>query len=273
MRQILAYLYIIIVVASAYADDYRGSLSKPKAIAGADIVDQSGQYLPGDVALIDHNGDDITIDKYFQKSSSKVPVIITLGYYKCPMLCSLVLNGMLDSLNKGGLKLGKDFRILSFTIDSREDYLLAGKKRKSYLKGLKNIYDEESWIFHVGKQSEIDRLSKSLGFSYYFDKKSDQYAHGAAIFIVSPDGKISKTFYGISFAVDDIKWALLDASQSKLGSIAHKILLSCFSYDPENNKYTIYAMGAMRLGGTATIAFLLLFLVRYWRKTKSVITK
>lgn len=249
-----------------------GSLMQPKELKGIDVVDKSGTRLPLDIQLKDHQGRDVVLGDYFTKADAR-PVILTMGYYECPMLCSLVLNGLVESLNdeKFGFSIGEDYRILSVSIDPNETVSLANTKRENYLKSLKNDrvgMNDAPWSFHVGEASEVKRLAGAVGFSYNYIEKAKQYAHGAAVWVISPEGMISRTHYGIAYKPRDLKLSLMDASAGRIGSVLERVLLSCLHYDPDSNTYGLYVFGVMRLGALLTVLALAGFMALYFSREK-----
>jgi protein SCO1/2 len=213
------------------------------------------------------------------------PLILTLGYYQCPMLCSLVLNGMTDAMKGQSLKLGQDYNILSVSINPNEKADLAAAKRKSYLgviaSGAKQSMDGHGaellamtngsgWTFAVGSEEQVRRLADTVGFGYKYDERSKEYVHSAGIFLISPDGKLSQTLYGISFRPADFKMSLIEASQGKIGSLLERIILSCFHYEPDSHRYGVYIFGVMRLAGLVTVIVLAVVLGMFWKRERRV---
>jgi protein SCO1/2 len=191
-------------------------------------------------------------------------------YFGCPRLCNLALNGLGDVLQKMSQKPGKAYRVLAISIDEREGVSNAFDKRAVYLKSWNFKPDEEeSVIFHVASASESKRLADSLGFQYFYDKRDDQFAHGAGIFFLSssPDkkGLLARTLFGIEFKPNDVKLALSEASLGKFGSFLDRVILSCFHYEPDSQRYGIYIMGVMRLGGVLTMLIVGSFLLISFR--------
>lgn len=238
-----------------------GSLFLPDQLKHAEIKDMPGAKVPLDLFFTNQDGEKIPLAQYFNHKDDKRPVILSLGYYGCPMLCSLVLNGLVEGLNKINLSLGKDYRIISISIDEREDYKLAKQKQSNYLPLINDIKDEKSWQFHVADALSAKKLADAVGFDYFYDQKTDQFAHGAGVFVISPSGILSRTLYGISFKPQDIKLSLLEASEGKIGSFIDRVILSCFHYDPDSHKYGIYIMGVMRLGGLITVLLVTIFVL------------
>lgn len=246
-----------------------GSLQTPHVLDGVDVKDRSGNSLPLDMKLTDHNGNMTTLQAYFGDNARGLPTILTLGYYQCPMLCSLVLNGLTESLNKiDSLKLGKSFNMISVSIDPRETADLAKSKRVNYLKSV-NASDDAPWSFNVAEESEIKRLAEAVGFEYKYIKKVDQYAHGAAVFVISPKGMISRTHWGIAYAPRDLQLSLMDASEEKIGSVLERVLLSCLHYDPDSHTYGLYIFGVMRLGALLTVLALGFFMWLFFSRERN----
>lgn len=240
-----------------------GSLLVPHELENAKLLDKAGVQVPLDIVLTDQDGKERLLGDYFS-SKDKRPKVLILGYYGCPMLCSLVTNGIVKGLKEISFKAGPDYQIISVSIDEREQPSLAKAKQAVYLEAL-GISDPSAWSFHVTSSSEARRLSDAVGFSYYFDKKIDQFAHGAGFFVLTPTGVLAMTLFGIEYDPSDIKLSLSKAADGKIGSFLEQIILSCFHYDPDSQRYGVYIMGVMRLGGIVTILMLGGFLLMYFR--------
>lgn len=243
-----------------------GSLYLPKELAKAEIVDKAGTQIPLDIALTDENGQEIILGDYFKEDDAR-PMIIVMLYYGCPRLCSLVLNGGVDALTKIAPRPGKDFRMIAVSIDERETPELASQKGAVYREALGiKPEDKAAWIFHVAKATESARLAEHLGFNFFYDKRDDQFAHGAGLFFVSDKGLLVRTLFGIQFTPNDMKLALSEASEGKVGTtFLERVILSCFHFDPDSHRYGVYVMGVMRLGGILTMIILGTFLLIYFR--------
>jgi protein SCO1/2 len=237
-----------------------GSLRLPKELS-SQIIDKAGAQIPTDILMTDHNGKKVLLGDYLNDK----PVIITLSYGACPMLCQLVLNGLVNGLKGVSYKPGKDYRIVSLSIDDKETPEKAKEKRDSYVKSFDYPTNIDWWTFHVADSEEIKRLADSLGFNYFYDQKSRQFAHGAGIFVLSKKAILSRTLFGIEFKPGDIKLALSEAADGKIGSFVDQIILSCFHYDPDSHKYGVYIFGIMRLSGLLTIVILGVMLLMYFR--------
>ncbi|MES2503483.1 MAG: SCO family protein [Myxococcota bacterium] len=241
-----------------------GSLLVPQILQGTEIVDKPGAKIPQDVQLLDHTGKPVRFADILGKGK---PVVLTLGYYQCPMLCSLVLNGLTDVMKKQSLQIGRDYTILSVSINPNEKPDLADAKRKNYLKVIDKP-DSTPWVFATGSMPEVKRLADSVGFGYQFDKKSGEYIHSAGIFVVSPQGVLTRTIYGISYKPSDFKMSLIDASNGKIGSLLDRVILSCFHYEPDSHKYGFYIFGLMRIAGFLTIVVISAVLLMFWKRER-----
>ena len=227
-----------------------------------DVIEQLGDYIPLDTVFINESGEEIVLKDLFQKN---IPTILTLNYFECPMLCTLVLNGLAESIEKLTLNPGEEYQVITIDINPNESTAFANQKKKNYIAGynLKNIKND--WHFLTGEQESIKKIADSIGFIYYYDEDRDEYMHPAAISVLDPEGKISRYLYGIQFLAKDLKLSLLEAGQGKIGSTLDKIILYCYHYDPYKNTYTLFATNVMRLGGILTIIFLGITIVGYWK--------
>ena len=180
-----------------------------------------------------------------------------------------MLNGLVEGLKGQSLKLGRDYSILSVSINPNEKPELAAEKRENYLKAL-GAASDAPWTFALGSTENVARLAESVGFGYKYHAPSGEYVHSAGIFVLDPDGKLSRTLYGIQFTPNDLKMSLIDAANGKVGSLMDRIILSCFHYEPDSHKYGIYVFGVMRLAGVVTILVLgtlIIFLFRRERRS------
>lgn len=236
----------------------------PKQLQGSHIVDDRiGSFVPLDIGLTNHMGQKVTLQRYFNPQTPR-PIILTLGYYRCPMLCNFVMGGLVKTLQEIPLRLGKDYTIVSVSIDPKETFQTAASRRESYVKTLaqktKNG-SEADWHFHVTTQSEAQRLAQAVGFGYQFDKASGEYAHGAGLFIIAPNGKLNRVLYGVEFPPSQMKLALTEASSGTIGRLFQRIVLSCFHYDPSSHRYGIYIFGITRALGSVTVLILVVVLL------------
>lgn len=231
------------------------------ALDAVDVNERSGQTIPLDLTFQNEEGETVRLGDYFGHGK---PVVLNLGYYGCPMLCSMVLNGFVDALTAIELEPGRDFDIVTVSIDPKEKPALAKAKRAAYLEKLGKPGAAEGWHFHTGEEGAIQQLAEAVGFEYRYDEKIQQYAHPAVIFVLTEDGRVSRYLYGIQFKPKDLRLALLEASHGTIGTTVDRLLLFCYHFDPEANSYTLMAMNLMRLGGAVTLVLLAAFLVPAW---------
>ena len=232
-------------------------------LRGIDIKEHLGSEIPLDLAFTDESGNKVALKDYFQEDK---PVVLTLAYYECPMLCTLVLNGLSKGIKKLDKIPGEDYQLLTVSIDPDETPQLAKAKRDRYLENIGKGISKNSWKFLVGEQKQIKELANAVGFHYFYDQKQDEYAHTAVVFILTDKGVISRYLYGIEPSPNDLKLSLLEAAQGKTGNIIDRILLYCYHYDPAGKKYALMATNVMRLGGVATVLSLGLLVGFLWIK-------
>lgn len=236
---------------------------QPPELQKIDVVEKTGQTIPLDLVFTNDSGKQVTLSDYFNQGK---PVVLVLAYYNCPMLCSLILNGLTEAAKQVSLEPGKDYTILTISIDPTETYDLAAAKKKNYMAQLSILDRPEGWTFFVGEKSQSKALADSLGFLYYYDEKKQEYAHPAVLHVLTGEGQISRYLYGIEFKPNDLKISLLEAAKGKIGNSFDKILLYCFHYDPDSKGYVVFAGNVMKLGGLLTIVILGLFLGLLWSK-------
>lgn len=196
------------------------------------------------------------------------PVILMLVYYRCPMLCTLSLNGLVRNLRPLKFTPGKEFDILCVSFDPREGPELAAAKKANYLKQYGRPETAAGWHFLVGDEANIKRLTQAVGFRYAFDPVTDQYAHAAAAIVLTPTGRVSKYFLDIEDSTNDLRLGLMDASANKIGTVADKILLFCYHYDPSTGKYGIAVMNILRTLGIMTVVLLGSFIFIWLRRDR-----
>jgi protein SCO1/2 len=240
----------------------------PKVLKEVGIEQKLGNQLPLDAEFKDETGRIVKLSEYFGK---KRPVILALVYYECPMLCNEVLNGLTGALKGLSLDAGKDFDVLAISFDARENEIaeLAQKKKEAYLRRYNREGAEFGWHFLTGRQEEIDKVTDAVGFKYRWDEKTNQFAHIGGIIILTPDGEVSKYFYGIEYAPRDLKLALVEASEGHVGTITDQLLLYCYHYDPATGTYGFAILRAIRVGAVLTLIGLGGMFFYFWRRSKS----
>lgn len=212
--------------------------------------------LPLDLPFVDEAGERVRLGDYFGRK----PVVLAFVYYECPMLCTQVLNGLESALRVIDESIGREFDVVTVSFDPSETPVLAAGKKKAYLERYKRPEAEQGWHFLTGDESSIAALTKAAGFSYVYDADTRQFAHASGIVIATPEGKLSRYFFGIDYAPRDVKFALIESSSGKVGALADRLLLYCYHYDPATGNYGFVAMRAVRIGGAVTLAVLFGFM-------------
>ncbi len=232
-----------------------------------DVVERLGERV-ADVSFMDSESNRVRLRDLAARGK---PVVLTLIYFDCPMLCSLVQQGVIKAINQTGLRLGEDYYGLTVSFSPRDTIPEARLRQGGYLQTL--LHAERAhpayWPFLTGGDSAIRATADSLGFRYRYDQESGQYEHPAVSMVLGPDGKISRYFYGVEIAPRDFRLAVVEASQGKVGTTLDRVILRCFKYDPSARKYHFYVMGAIQLGsGFFAVALAGLLGVLWWREVK-----
>jgi protein SCO1/2 len=223
------------------------------------------QPLPLDTEFVDEAGVRGPLSRYFGKK----PVVLAFVYYECPMLCTQVLSSITSTLGVLSLDTGKDFELVLVSFDPRETPAQAAAKKAQYLERYKRPGAEAGWHFLTGDEASIKRLTSAAGFRYVWDEQTQQFAHPTGIIVVTPDGRPARYLFGLEYGPRDVRLALVESSEGKVGSIADELLLYCYHYDPMTGRYGLYIMRALRVAGLATvlaIAGFITFMVRRERK-------
>jgi cytochrome c oxidase subunit II len=239
---------------------------KPPVLKDVGIDQLLNNQVPLDLEFKDETGRTVKLAEYFNDK----PVVLSLVYYDCPQLCTQVLSGLLGTLKTLPMTPGKEFTAVTVSFDPREKPELAAAKKREYLERLKRPGVEEGWHFLTGEEPAIKALTKAVGFRYLWDPVTKQYAHASGIMVLTPEGKVSRYFYGIEYAPRDLRFGVMDASDGKIGSLAEQIILYCYQYDPTRGTYSLVLMRLLRIFGILTIVTLIaLFLfLRYKTKQK-----
>lgn len=247
-------LLVTIFTVTVKADE-----SKPKQEVGID--EKTGQNVPLDIALFDETGQPHFLKEFINGK----PTIISLIYFRCPGICSPLTNGLATAVDQMDLEPGKDYNVLSVSFEPKEDYLMASEKKQNYFNTMTRKMDPNGWRFLTSDSANVYKLSDALGF--YFKKENNDYSHGAAIMIVSPDGKITRYLFGTDFNPFDLKLALLEASEGRTGTSIAKIVKFCFSYNPESRKYVL---NVTRVAGGGILLVLIIFSsILFFKKKKT----
>jgi protein SCO1/2 len=232
----------------------------PEFLDKIGIDQRLDEQVPMDLVFQDERGNDVRLGDLFGDK----PVLLTLVYYECPMLCTEILNGVLRSLNALSFNVGEEFNIITVSFDPDETPTLALTKKRLYVDRYGRPGAEAGWHFLTGDEESIRRLTDAVGFRYTYVPARDQYAHASGITILTPTGKVSRYFYGIEYPTRDLRLGLVEAAANKIGTAVDQILLLCFHYDPTTGKYGMVIMNVIRLVGFATVAALAAFVVPGW---------
>ncbi|MCC6137808.1 MAG: SCO family protein [Bdellovibrionaceae bacterium] len=238
----------------------------PKQIENVGIKEKLGADLNKlKINVINEDGVEKPLSDYFHQQR---PVILSLVYYSCPSLCNLHLNGVIEGLSKLSLVAGKDYDLVAVSFDPKETSDLAAAKKFTYQEK-HNFPDNGKGIhFLTGSESAVKTLAESVGFSYKWDNKANEWAHASAAVIITPEGLVSRYLHGVYFEPKTFRLSLVEASAGKVGDIIDSVVLFCFRYDPQASKYALYAYNMMRAGAATICIIMALWLFVFWRKTR-----
>jgi protein SCO1 len=237
--------------------DAKPPLGLPPEAREVQIEQHLNEQVPPDLAFRDDTGKDVRLGDYFGKK----PVILVLAYYKCPMLCNQVLNGLLESLRVLQFSSGTDFELVVVSFHPGEKTDIAAAKKASYVAEYGRRAATDGWHFLTGEQPAIDQLCEAVGFRKVYDPQRDEFIHASGIMVLTPQGKVSRYFLGIRYPPRDLRLALVEASENKIGTLADRFVLLCFHYDPASGRYTLTIMNLVRLGGVLIVAALIGFII------------
>ena len=254
--------WILIILMLGFARTSRADDNRPAALQGVGIDQRLNEQVPLNLLFHDETGKLVRLGNYF---GSK-PVILALVYYKCPMLCTLTLNGLERTMRVMPLDVGNQYTVVTVSFDPHETPALAAAKKEEYLAHYERPGGAAGWHFLTGEESSIRQLTEVVGFHYNYDPQSGQYAHTTGLVILTPQGKIARYFYGVEFSPRDLRLSLVEAYANKIGSPVDEILLFCFHYDPATGKYGLVIMRVIQIAGAVTVlalgSFMALILLR-----------
>jgi protein SCO1/2 len=235
----------------------------PVALREVKIEQKLSEQVPLDIQFKDETGRTVQLNEYFNQQK---PVILSLVFYKCPMLCNQILTGLLASLRTQSFDVGKEFEVLTVSFDPRETPDVAAEKKAEFMSRYNRPGAQRGWHFLTGDAENIRRLTEAVGFHYNYDAKTDQFAHASGIMILTPGGKLSRYFYGIEYFPKDLRMGLIEASDNKIGSVVDQLLLYCYHYDPATGRYGPVIMNMMRLGGVVTVFGIIILILLLRRR-------
>lgn len=269
-------MFFFLVTTNAYPIGGAGPMDKAKQVKGAKnerppfmddvgITERLGEQVSLDLPFFDEDGNEVKLGKYFNKD---VPVFLMLIYYDCPTLCSTHMNTVVTTLKNFEWQIGKNYEFVVVSFDPNEKPKLAKKKKQNYLRMYGKPVAENKWHFLTGNQASINTLTTQMGFRYAWNPNEKQWAHAAASYVLTPEGKISYYHYGLNIVPKVFRLSLVEASDNKIGTVMDRLLLFCLQYDPNKKTYSFYAYNLMRLGGVLMIIFLVVFFYRFWKSER-----
>jgi protein SCO1/2 len=269
MKKVFLLIWMLALAIPAFGHDAKESPRLPGAAVPASAVtieQHLNAQVPLDLIFKDETGREVSLDRYFDGR----PVLLALVYYDCPQLCPLVLDGLARSLRPLDLKAGGDYRVIAVSIDPRETPELARTKKRALMERLPPEA-AAGWHFLTGDQRSIETLAETAGFRYVENdqEKEDRYVHAIGTVALTPEGKISRYFYGFDYPPRDLRFALIEASGNRIGSAVDQLLLLCYKYDPTQGKYTVSVLNVLRFSATVTVLALAGFLILMLRRERS----
>jgi protein SCO1/2 len=235
----------------------------PAALQDVGVEERLGAQLPLDARFTTQDGAAVRLGDLVPKER---PVLLSLVYFNCPMMCGLILTGAARGMRETGLELGKDFDAVTVSFDPSDTTRLAAERQRGYLQAFGKPEATGGWTFLIGQQPDIKAVTEAVGFNYAYDERTKQFAHAAAIFVLTPEGKVSRYLYGVEFAAKDLRLAIVEASQGRVGTSFDRFLLTCFRYDPASRQYQPYVLGIMRVVMLGVLGGLGLMLGVFWRR-------
>jgi protein SCO1/2 len=215
------------------------------------------EMLPLDAPFTDETGRQVTLGEYF----GRTPVLLAFVYYQCPMLCTQVMNGLSSALKVMPFAAGEDYEVVLVSFDPRDTPATAAEKKRAHLEYWSSERDAGSWHLLSGDEASIRRATSAAGFSYQWDARTGQFAHVSGILVATPEGRLSRYFYGVEYSPKDLRLALVESGEGRIGSAIDELLLYCFHYDPESGRYGLVVMNLVRLGGVLTVLGIAGFIV------------
>lgn len=270
-RNSTGFMFFILVCQTAFAQRFATNTpynqpagKSPSAQMLSDVgIDQHlDASLPLDAVFRDEHHQEVRLHDVIHEK----PVVLALVYYRCPMLCTQVLNGVLKTSQAMPLQVGSDYDVIAISIDPKETSDLAAEKQRHYSRAYRRSGSEKGWHFLTGDQASIEQVAQAVGYRYRYDETTGQYAHSSAIVVVTPTGKLSRYFFGIDYPPNDLRLALVESSSGKIGTLADQVLLLCYHYDPLTGKYGLVISRALTISGLVTVAAVATYLTVMFRR-------
>lgn len=249
-RRLLYSLSVLIFGVGIVFQSANGAEATPIELDNVGITEHLGKQVSPDLFFKNEIGEEVKISSFFDAGK---PILLTVVYYECPMLCGLLLNGVTDVLSRMLWTVGNEFEVVTVSMDPTEGPELAQQKKNSVIEAYGRSEGAKGWHFLTGNKDQIEKLTNEVGFGYKYDEVRKEFAHSAAVMLLSPTGKVSRYLYGVQFEPREMKLGLLEASQGKVGTVLDKLLLFCYHYDPVGKKYSIAAVKMMKVAGGITV--------------------
>lgn len=229
----------------------------PPQLQDVTFKQRLNEMLPLDAPFRDEHGRTVQLREYFGRK----PVVLAFVYYQCPMLCTQVMNGLSSALKVMPFKAGEDFEVVLVSFDPRDTPAIAAEKKRAHLEYWSAEADADAWHLLSGDEATIRRVTSAAGFSYRWDEQTGQFAHVSGVLVATPDGRLSRYFYGVEYSPKELRMALVESGEGHVGSAIDELLLYCFHYDPEAGRYGVVVMNLIRLGGVLTVLFIAGFML------------
>lgn len=257
---------LLLATVPVWADDQPivAPENMPGPLGGVAIEQRLGQQLPLDAVLVDAAGQTVRLGDYFGER----PVLVAFVYYECPMLCTLIMNGVASSLSVLPLKPDEDFQVVAISIDHEETPEHARQALEATLQRYGKADSDAGWNFLTGDQETVGRIAATAGFGFEYVPATDEWAHASAVMVATPEGELAQYFYGVEYPPKDLRLAMVEASDGTIGSIVDQILLYCYRYDPQIGKYTVMTMRILRITGVMFSLGLILFMWVSFRRDR-----
>jgi protein SCO1/2 len=254
-----------LLIASALLATPALAQERPTVLRDVGFDQRLNEQVPGDIALRDETGKPVHLSDYYGRK----PVVLALVYYECPLLCTMTLNGLVSAMNAVSFDAGKEFDVVTVSFEPRETPALAAAKKEAYLKRYARPGAAAGWHFLTGEPADIARLTTAVGFRYTWDERIRQYAHPSGVVVLTPEGRIARYLFGVEYSPKDLRFALVEASAGRVGSLADTVILYCYTYDPMTGKYGAAVMRILRAGALLTLAALGTFIFVMVRRDRA----
>ena len=274
-RNLLSLATLFLLGATAFGQGMSQGIMSPPAnvrppyLQNVGIEQKLDSQVPADLTFVDDTGRSVKLGDYFGKK----PLILNLVYYTCPMLCGEELSGLSASMKMIKFDVGKEFDVVTVSFNPKETPEMAAAKKKEFVRRYGRAGAESGWHFLIGSPDSINALTKAVGFQYQYDPRSNQYAHATSIMVLTPEGRISRYFYGVDFPPKDLRMGLVEASSGKIGNPVDQVLLYCYHYDPATGKYGAVVSNMLKIGGALTIFLLGGMILIFLRLERSAVRR